>query len=368
VARRGCPSGRIANVATLALTVTLTFLVVEAGFRAFASQSIVLFPRNHAAAQYGPFLLRSMTPNIVFWHESVDGRWKFRINNKGFRDERDYRYEKAKDTFRVLLLGDSHTAGLEVDQDLIYAKVLESGLRERGINAEVLNSGVAGFGTAEQLAFLENEGLRYAPDAVVFGFFANDYSDNARSGLFKLEDGRLVVASHSYAPAVDIIRWTQAVPGLKWLGENSYSYSFVFNTVWEHFKLRSIERAGKQSSGPEVAVPIGEITNEQDDLSAALLSRIGELGRKKGFQTILVDIPAIVEDHTLRSSFSSQVRAVGAQSFTYVLEFEEYLRGRPASQPVHVLHGHHHLNAYGHERLGKALAEVLAGRRHAKAD
>src|SRR5690349_7287569 len=125
----------------LSLTIAITCLAIEAAFRVFGGRSIVLFPRNHAAAQYGPFVLRSMTPDMVFWHESVDGRWKFSINNRGFRDERDYHYKKTDNTFRILLLGDSHTAGLEVDQDLVYAKVLEEGLRKRGINAEVLNTG-----------------------------------------------------------------------------------------------------------------------------------------------------------------------------------------------------------------------------------
>ena len=63
--------------------------------------------------------------------------------------------------------------------------------------AEVLNTGVSGFSTAEELAYLENEGLRYSPDVIVVGFFANDYSDNARADLYRLVDGNLIVASNA---------------------------------------------------------------------------------------------------------------------------------------------------------------------------
>ena len=54
------------------------------------------------------------------------------------------------------------------------------------MRAEAINAGVSGFGTAEALAFLENEG-HYRPDVVVLGFYANDFEDNLKAGLFALD-------------------------------------------------------------------------------------------------------------------------------------------------------------------------------------
>ena len=136
-----------------------------------------------------------MTPNAVFWHQSMDGQWRFRTNNKGFRDERKPAYEKPRGTLRMLVLGDSHTAGFEVDQDKTFANILEvfaaAGYGGRGAQ-QVFQVQYGGRAT-----YLENEGLRYSPDVIVVGFFANDYSDNARADLYQLVDGNLIVASNA---------------------------------------------------------------------------------------------------------------------------------------------------------------------------
>ena len=82
-----CPAW-LGNVGLMIGATLATLVVIELAFRLFLGHQIVLFPRNHAAAQYGAYTLRSMTPNAVFWHQSMDGQWRFRTNNKGFRDER----------------------------------------------------------------------------------------------------------------------------------------------------------------------------------------------------------------------------------------------------------------------------------------
>src|SRR5438874_1371459 len=99
-------------------------------------------------------------------------------------------------TLRVLSLGDSHTQGYEVRQEATFSAVLERYLRSHGVRAEVLNAGVSGYSTAEELAFLENEGYRYQPDVVVVAFYANDFEDNLKADLFGLDKGRLVEHKH----------------------------------------------------------------------------------------------------------------------------------------------------------------------------
>src|SRR5262245_39965519 len=72
------------NIGLMLAATLVALLLAELAFRLLLGYSIVLFPRNHAAAQYGPYTLRRMTPNTVFWHQSIDGAWRFNINNKGF--------------------------------------------------------------------------------------------------------------------------------------------------------------------------------------------------------------------------------------------------------------------------------------------
>ena len=160
----------------------------------------ILFPRYHTDASYGEFVLRRMRPNSEFWHTTRDGSWRFVTNAQGFRDFEDYKYGETAGVLRVLSLGDSHTQGFEVRQERTFSEVIERYLRGEGVNAQVLNTGIAGFSTAEELAFLENEGIRYDPDVVVLGFFANDFEDNIKSGLFSIESGALVLPSAASSP------------------------------------------------------------------------------------------------------------------------------------------------------------------------
>ena len=146
------------------------------------------------------------------------------------------------------------TVGFEVAQDAVYSEVIERYLRLRGARAEVLNTGISGFGTAEQLAFLEAEGVRYQPDVVVLGFFANDYEDSVRSRLFAIEDGRLVSQSRTYAPATSVLSVLNAVPPLRWLSENSHLYSVAMNSVWMWVKTVTAEAAHGDLEA-EYAVP-----------------------------------------------------------------------------------------------------------------
>ena len=120
---------RLANLGLLFVSVLVSLLVVEYAVRAMFGGQIVLFPRNHAEARYGDYVMRRLTPNYSFWHESRDGRWHFKTNGQGFRADHDHAYEKPAGVLRVLVLGDSHTQGFEVHQHEVYATVLEKRLR-----------------------------------------------------------------------------------------------------------------------------------------------------------------------------------------------------------------------------------------------
>ncbi len=226
--------------ATLLLMVVAlgcSFGMAEIVVRVLMADTTVLFPRYHTDYHYGDYHLRGIRPNEKFLHTSIDGQWEFVTNSAGFRNNRDFAYDKAPGRARGAALGDSHTQGHEVRQDATYTEVLHRYLSVGKRNAEVLNAGVSGFGTAEELAFVENEGYRYHPDVVVLRVLCNDYEDNLKSGLFELDaQGELVERKREHIPGVKIQNFIYAIPGVKWLGEHSYFYSLLFNTVWNYFK------------------------------------------------------------------------------------------------------------------------------------
>ena len=114
------------------------------------------------------------------WQQSTEYVARVRFNQLGLRDPRD-RYEKPPGTFRILLLGDSFMEAVQVEQRETTAAVLEARLRalRPDLNVEVINAGVAGWGTGIEGLYLDHEGYRFEPDLVLVGFFiGNDLHDN----------------------------------------------------------------------------------------------------------------------------------------------------------------------------------------------
>src|SRR5260370_13892830 len=137
------------------------------------------------AQLYGPsqargWILRPGASGIV----STETRQLVRINSRGFRDEERV-YEKPANTFRIAVLGNSWTEALQVPLESTYTSVLQQKLNEApcfpGKQVEVLNFGVAGYSTAQELLTLQQEVWKYHPDLVLLAFYpARDIANNVR--------------------------------------------------------------------------------------------------------------------------------------------------------------------------------------------
>ncbi len=100
-----------------------------------------------------------------------------RINMLGFHDV-EHRLPPAGDGFRVMALGDSFTAALEVDVADGWTQTAQRKLRALGHpNAEVLNLGIDGIGPNIELKLLKRFAPIFRPDAVVVAFYKNDPLD-----------------------------------------------------------------------------------------------------------------------------------------------------------------------------------------------
>ena len=276
--------------------VLIACIAAELIVRATQRNTMVLFPRFHSAASYGPYTIRSMRPNTTFTHTSMDGVWQFAINEKGLRSPPGRDYSKQDGVLRVVCVGDSHTAGFEVDQRKTYASVIELHLSAKGISAEVINAGISGFGTGEALVYIENEAVNYQPDAIVLGFFANDYDDNLKSDLFRVVGTELVTNKTVHIPGVQILDRINQFGLIRWLSQHSYAYSFVFNAVWD-MKKRALLTEAERTTQTERAIPeagADELLGEHKSaLAKALLARIDDFCASNKIQFIILDIPQL---------------------------------------------------------------------------
>lgn len=349
----------LANLSIFILVLVITFGIAELIVRSFYKDKTVLFPRYHTDAQYGKFTLRNIRPNSVFWHTSSDGKWKFTINKQGLRNDKDFEYEKKEGTIRIISLGDSHTQGYEVRQDYTFSAIIEKYLNSHGHNAEVINAGISGFSTAEELLFLENEGVKYKPDFVVLGFFANDFQDNIKANFFKLdENGNLLIEKKEHIPGVKIQNIIYSFPLVRWLSENSYFYSLLFNKTWNYFKARLSRKASERVF--EYAIPTQDkFSDYQTALTSALIKRMYDFCQKNNIKLIIVDIPKIAEENSIKTSFSDSLsQNIEKYSDGYILS-ESLKVDYSGVAEIHRPHGHRHISEFTHTLLGVAIAKKV---------
>ncbi|MDO8942682.1 MAG: SGNH/GDSL hydrolase family protein [Desulfobacterales bacterium] len=131
-----------------------------------------------------------------------EGRASIRINSAGFRD-REHTLQKPAGVFRIAVLGDSFAEALQVEESQTFWSVLERELQPcpvlAGKTIEVLNFGVSGFGTAQELELLRSRVWAYQPDLVLLAFLpGNDVRNNSltlepdrRRPFFRLVGDRL---------------------------------------------------------------------------------------------------------------------------------------------------------------------------------
>jgi len=109
-----------------------------------------------------------------------------RFNREGLRDDREPPGGPDAGAFRIVVLGDSFSAGLQVPSGKSFSALLQARLQtvaapDRRI--EVWNAAVDGFGTVQELRMFVDRVARYRPDLVMLGLFlANDLGDNVPDG------------------------------------------------------------------------------------------------------------------------------------------------------------------------------------------
>lgn len=121
------------------------------------------------------------------------------FNADGFRG-REIPRLKERGRPRVLLMGDSFVEGKQVAEDQVLSSVLEEEAGASGLPLEVINLGVAGYGTSEELILWERFARSLDPDLVILGFYPNDVRNNADRGLFEAREGRIVQVKEPRTP------------------------------------------------------------------------------------------------------------------------------------------------------------------------
>jgi lysophospholipase L1-like esterase len=187
--------------ALLALTLAITFalLLAEVAVRAAFPSWAPRTARMTTFWRYDPVYGWSHLPGASGRFASVGFDVAVRINAKGFRG-REIPYARNGTARRILILGDSHVWGFGVEEEETFGRVLERKLPD----AEVVNLGVSGYSTDQELLLYEKDGVHYSADVIMLVVSHNDLRGNTRTiesavygkPRFLLEGDELVLDNH----------------------------------------------------------------------------------------------------------------------------------------------------------------------------
>ncbi len=175
----------------LGLTLGGLFMGVVIGEVGLRVASIEGFQKIGDFVDSAPTRFHTSDPDLGWkLKPGVSGEWKgegvsfVRVNSEGLRD-REHTKAKPPNTLRVAVLGDSFTEAIHVPVEQTFWSKLERKLGNceavKGRkNVEVINFGVQGYGTAQQLIMLRKKVWDYNPDIVVLAFYiGNDVINNS---------------------------------------------------------------------------------------------------------------------------------------------------------------------------------------------
>jgi len=263
----------VQNILLLVVTLIILLTSLEISSRTF-------FPQTTNFYQYDSDYLFSYRPGAEYMYVRPDINVKSVFNSEGLRDnERDY-YKKSNKP-RILFLGDSMVAGLEVKLNDTFVKLIETKLRGK---FEVLSAGVSGWSTEQQLLFLEKKGLEYKPDVVILAYYVgNDQIDNVVRQIFTYDSKELSVNQKRPLSETRV----------RSLFYFFTSYSHAFNFFFWHLK-DLFKQSETKYSDPFVEYIKNEDTKERDyswNKTFALLDRMNEDLTAKNISFVLLTIP-----------------------------------------------------------------------------
>jgi hypothetical protein len=132
----------------------------------------------------GEFLVRFLFRDVTTTDENAsyfaDRWWTDHPpikNSLGFR-EREFSAFPAPDTYRIAIVGDSFTFGQGIPDDARLSNLLEKRLNEGDRSFEVLNFGISGAETIDEIKTLKQFVLPNHPDFVMLQWFVNDIDDH----------------------------------------------------------------------------------------------------------------------------------------------------------------------------------------------
>jgi lysophospholipase L1-like esterase len=333
-------------ITSLALVVTSTavaLVICEIGLRALGYSPSYFSPWAANLWRYDPFLGWTNSEKRQGFLEHPQFRVSVKINSKGLRDV-EHSSEKSNEAKRVLVLGDSFVWGFGVEAEQRFTDILQREMKPTIDKVEVINAGVSGWSTDQELLWLEKYGLDYNPDLVILLFYQNDLEDNLRYMVNNFYhkprfviggDGELILTGTPCPHA------SRVLLTLKYFRNHSSIVALLGNLTY-----RSSFNVGQLIFGN---TNINRDTHQEIILSLTLIRRIKDLLYRRGISFMLITYCDGDQSCATLSVLAKQHDIVGISV--------DNLAGY--SRNLMTIKDDGHWNAVGHSFVGKALSEFI---------
>jgi hypothetical protein len=195
-----------ANAVLATASLCLSLIVAELALRSVVPLDSSSRPFDFRIPH--PILGWVLQPNTTYIYEIPEDNVSVTYNSQGWRDL-EHDIEKPDGVFRILVLGDSFMEANSVKLEDAFHRQVEELAREAGNNVEVINMGVAGYGTLQEYLVFQKIGHSYDPDLVLVGFFdGNDVINNSLELASILTEEGQVTNARPFLDLNESVRWT----------------------------------------------------------------------------------------------------------------------------------------------------------------
>jgi lysophospholipase L1-like esterase len=277
--------GILINLSLILVSTLFALVLSEIALRFMGFSPMYVSPERDRFWKYDPRLGWAHEPGQEGIFETPQFRTVVRINENGLRD-RHHSYERQNNMERILVLGDSFAWGYGVEESERFSQLLENSL-----DIEVINAGVSGYSTDQELLWYRSEGIKYETDLVILVVAGNDVGDNDQQLVntiyykpkFVLEDSQLVATGYP-------------VPKTGPKGRLIYSLSqrsaLAYFLVQRYFDLRSLYSKAKANSD-HASSPVSGTSDKSEPfkLTIALIDEMRNMAesRKTKFMIVATD-------------------------------------------------------------------------------
>ena len=349
--------GLLSKAGLAVVAIGIAFGLCELGAR-------MIFPRPPLASRepqiaylYDPEIRYVMAPAQRGWID--DGL--ISVNSLGFRGP-DAVSPKPQGRFRVVVIGDSLTLGWSVADDETYSARLERLLRERFPNRDldVLNLGVGGYNTRQEVTLLTRQASRLDPNLVLVGFYSNDVPDAFEDEGSSSEAGTRIVAKNPEAGRVMHMNPTPT----GWWDRQLRKSRVVYVAGRAFNRFRRAGEWGRSSFSMEIDLLEGRESPKLErawEKIGKQFDRLHSLANAENFSVGIVVLPCReqVMGQFLNAKYQSRVRAMVEPLGFHVID-PLPLMSEHRKPELFIPYDRNHPSAEGHALIAQAIARYLA--------